>query len=64
MIKYVIGLIGGIGSGKLVVIEVFKLLGISIVDVDEVVCDVVVVGSEGLWYIVVCFGRGILFEDG
>lgn len=64
MTKHVIGLTGGIGSGKSAATEAFKSLGISIVDADEVARDVVAVGSEGLRHIVARFGRGILLEDG
>jgi len=41
MTKHVIGLTGGIGSGKSAATEAFKSLGISIVDADEVARDVV-----------------------
>lgn len=64
MTKHVIGLTGGIGSGKSAATEAFKSLGISIVDADEVARDVVAVGSEGLRSIVERFGSDILLEDG
>ena len=64
MKKYVVGLTGGIGSGKSAATEAFKSLGISIVDADEVARDVVAVGSEGLRSIVGRFGSDILLEGG
>lgn len=57
---YVVGLIGGIVVGKSEVIWCFEVLGIVVVDVDLVVCVVVVVGSFVLGCIVECFGVGML----
>ena len=61
---FVIGLTGGIGSGKSAATDIFASLGIDIVDADEVARDVVAVGSQGLLQIAEHFGKRILLEDG
>ncbi|GFD71892.1 dephospho-CoA kinase [Alteromonas marina] len=61
---FVVGLTGGIGSGKSAATAYFEKLGIDIVDADEVARDVVAPGSEGLKAIVNRFGNSILLEDG
>ena len=62
--KYVVGLTGGIGSGKSAVSNRFAELGIDIVDADEIARDVVAAGSSGLSEIVKHFGPSILLENG
>lgn len=64
MEKFVIGLSGGIGSGKTAVSDIFKKLGIEIVDAD--LCSRIVVekGKPALEKIATHFGQGILLEDG
>ena len=61
---FVVGLTGGIGSGKSAATAYFAKLGIDIVDADEVARDVVAPGSEGLKEIVNRFENSILLEDG
>ena len=61
---FVVGLTGGIGSGKSAATAYFEKLGIDVVDADEVARDVVAPGSEGLKEIVNRFGDSILQEDG
>lgn len=61
---FVVGLTGGIGSGKSAATAYFEKLGIDIVDADEVARDVVALGSEGLKEIENRFGNSILLEDG
>ncbi|APD91809.1 dephospho-CoA kinase [Alteromonas mediterranea] len=61
---FVVGLTGGIGSGKTAATDLFKQRGIDIVDADEVARDVVALGSEGLSKITERFGTTILLEDG
>ncbi|PRO70716.1 dephospho-CoA kinase [Alteromonas gracilis] len=61
---FVVGLTGGIGSGKSGATAYFEKLGIDIVDADEVARDVVALGSEGLKEIENRFGNSILLEDG
>jgi dephospho-CoA kinase len=62
--KIVIGLTGGIGSGKSAATNKFAALGIDIIDADEVAREVVTLGSEGLTKITEHFGHAILLEDG
>lgn len=61
--KIVVGLTGGIGSGKSAATSQFAALGIDIIDADEVARDVVIPGSEGLVKITEHFGHAILLED-
>ena len=61
---FVVGLTGGIGSGKSAATAIFEKHGIDIVDADEVARYVVEVGSEGLQQIAAHFGETILLEDG
>ena len=59
----IVGLTGGIGSGKTVASDHFKSLGITIVDADEVSRLVVEPGSEALLKIAAHFGDDILTEE-
>lgn len=61
--KIIIGLTGGIGSGKSAVSNKFKQLGINIVDADIVAREVVAIGSDGLSQISNHFGADILHVD-
>ena len=60
----IIGLTGGIASGKSAVSAQLKALGIVVVDADQVARDVVVIGSPALERIAQHFGMQILLEDG
>lgn len=60
----IIGLTGGIGSGKTAVSDTFSQLGIDIVDADIVARDVVAIGSPALTEIADMFGADILLADG
>ena len=62
--KFVVGLTGGIGSGKSAVTALFEKHDIDIIDADEVARDVVAIGSEGLAQISAYFGSDILLESG
>ncbi|MPY25847.1 dephospho-CoA kinase [Shewanella sp. YLB-07] len=64
MSKYLIGLTGGIGSGKTTVANLFAELGIELVDADIVARDVVEIGTSGLTQITAHFGKQILNQDG
>jgi dephospho-CoA kinase len=57
---YVIGLTGGIASGKSEVARRFQALGVQVIDADVAARDVVAVDSEGLAEVVAAFGPGIL----
>lgn len=59
-----IGLTGGIGSGKSTVADKFKQLGVNFVDADIVAREVVVPGSACLTAIVEHFGAHLLDTNG
>ncbi|AKH68907.1 dephospho-CoA kinase [Spongiibacter sp. IMCC21906] len=61
---FVVGLTGGIGSGKTAATNAFKQLGITIVDADVVAREVVEPGSPALAKIAAHFGDAILLADG
>ena len=60
----IVGLTGGIATGKSTVAAYLRELGATVVDADQVSRDVVLPGSEGLAAIVQAFGDSILAEDG
>lgn len=60
----IIGLTGGIGSGKSAASRVFESLGIGCVDADVVARDVVAKGSPALSAIAERFGSAILTPEG
>jgi dephospho-CoA kinase len=60
----VIGLTGGIGSGKTAVSGYLAEKGYIMIDADEVAREIVAPGSEGLTELVARFGTGILLEGG
>jgi dephospho-CoA kinase len=62
--KFILGLTGGIGSGKTTVANLFAALGVDIVDADIVAREVVAIGSLGLNTIVEHFGQSILLDNG
>lgn len=59
----VVGLTGGIGSGKTAASEHFKSLGITVVDADEVSRQVVEPGTPALSQIAAHFGERVLNDD-
>ena len=61
---YVVGLTGGIGSGKSTIAELFAELGVPVIDADIVARQVVEKGSPLLTEIATHFGPEILLEDG
>lgn len=63
MSKLVIGLTGGIASGKTTVSDLFAKLGIDIIDADVIAREVVAKGTPGLAAIVEKFGDDILTPD-
>lgn len=60
----VLGLTGGIASGKSTVAEIFRELGAQVVSADELAREVVRPGSVTLQEIVVRFGAEVLDEAG
>lgn len=64
MSDYIVGLTGGIASGKSVVAQCFAGLGVAVIDADAAARETVVPGSEGLAAVVSAFGPGVLAADG
>ena len=64
MSNFIVGLTGGIGSGKTTVANLFADLGITLVDADIVSREVVAPGTIGLTRIAEHFGQSILHENG
>lgn len=62
--KFVVGLTGGIASGKTTVANLFAEFGIELVDADVIAREVVAKGSAGLSAIVDHFGDEILLANG
>ncbi|MFI4914740.1 MAG: dephospho-CoA kinase [Steroidobacterales bacterium] len=59
-----IGLTGGIASGKSTVAELFKALGIAVIDADQIAREVVAPGTPLLHALIERFGRALLLPDG
>lgn len=62
--KYIVGITGGIGSGKTAVSDRFRELGVTIADADVAARDVVMPGEPALEAIRDHFGSHILQADG
>lgn len=60
----IVGLTGGIGSGKSEVSARFEKLGILVVDADIIAREVVALGTPALAAIAIHFGSQILLHDG
>jgi dephospho-CoA kinase len=61
---YLIGLTGGIASGKTVVAQRLEELGAVVVDADQLARDVVAPNTAGLAEIAERFGSGVIAADG
>jgi dephospho-CoA kinase len=62
--QFVVGITGGIGSGKSAVTDYLEIKGITVVDADKVARVVVEPGTSGLAAITEHFGGDILLPDG
>jgi dephospho-CoA kinase len=60
----VLGLTGGIGSGKSTVASMFAQLGADVIDADQLARQVVEPGQPALEEIATAFGRDVLLPDG
>jgi dephospho-CoA kinase len=60
----VLGLTGGIGSGKSMVAQMFAELGAVVLDADQLAREVVEPGQPALREIAATFGPGMLLSDG
>ncbi len=61
---YVVGLTGGIGSGKSAVADAFAALGVEIVDTDALARSLTAPGEPGLAAVRGAFGDGVLTSTG
>ena len=64
MARYVVGLTGGVASGKSTVARLFAGHGIVVADADEAARAAVAAGSPGLAEVVAAFGQDVLAADG
>jgi dephospho-CoA kinase len=64
MSDYIIGLTGGVASGKSAVETCFRGLGVAVADADAAARDALAVGSDGLAEVVARFGSDVLDADG
>jgi len=62
--KPVIGLTGGIASGKSTVGKILSGIGVAVIDADQLSREVAVKGGEGLEAIVSEFGESVLTPEG
>lgn len=60
----IVGLTGGIGSGKSTVARIFAQRGVPVVDADQLAREVVEPGTDGLAEVVATFGPSVLAPDG
>lgn len=60
----IIGLTGGVASGKSLAEAVFRDLGIFVADADAAARTALATGSSGLAEVVAAFGAGVLAADG
>ena len=59
----IVGLTGGIGSGKSTVLEIFKKIGISTYNADESAKKLISSNKKIIYSIKQLFGEEIYFED-
>ena len=64
MSHFVVGLTGGVASGKSALADRFAALGVTIADADVAAREAVAVGSEGLEAVVAAFGPEVLDDRG
>ena len=57
---FVVGLTGGIGSGKSLAAQFFSQLGALVIDADQLARSVIERGSEGFDEVLLRFGDGVL----
>lgn len=62
--SFLVGLTGGIGSGKTTVAEAFAALGVEVIDTDLLSHQLSTAGQPGFTAIVTAFGHRLLQPDG
>ena len=62
--RYVVGLTGGIGSGKSAAAEIFRTCGVEVIDADSLAREVVEPGQPALDDIAAYFGSELLTAEG
>ena len=62
--RYVVGLTGGIGSGKSVAAQMFRAWGVEVIDADSLAREVVEPGQPALGDIAAHFGSELLTAEG
>ncbi|WP_173911752.1 dephospho-CoA kinase [Acinetobacter sp. Marseille-Q1618] len=62
--KFVLGLTGGIGSGKTAATQWFETQGIQVIDADIVAREIVAKGQPALAQIAESFGEWVLLDNG
>ena len=60
----IIGLTGGIGSGKSSAANFFSALNVLVLEADELAKEAITKGTDGFIQVVDCFGESILNESG
>ncbi|MBB1059121.1 dephospho-CoA kinase [Marilutibacter spongiae] len=64
MSDYIIGVTGGVASGKTTVTRLFEARGVEVADADVAARDAVARGSDGLAEVVDVFGKDVLDASG
>ncbi|HEX5937268.1 MAG TPA: dephospho-CoA kinase, partial [Actinomycetota bacterium] len=59
-----VGLTGGIGSGKSTVARLLDRRGAVVIDADQLAREAIAAGTEGFDLVVAAFGRGVVRPDG
>ncbi|MEY2632012.1 MAG: hypothetical protein RIR00_666 [Pseudomonadota bacterium] len=62
--SYIVGLTGGIGSGKTTVANLFAERGAAVVDTDQIAHELTAPGGAAMPQLVACFGPDIQRPDG
>ena len=62
--NFIVGLTGGIGSGKSTAAEIFAKLGVAVVDTDAIAHELTAAGGAALAAIAAAFGSSMLLADG
>jgi dephospho-CoA kinase len=61
---FVVGLTGGVGSGKSTVADTFSALGVPVIDADQLARELVAPGQVALDEIVATFGTAVIKNNG